>query len=70
MHLYYFHSIYSLLHLSFFILFGIGALVTAIGGIYYRDTIKEKLCPSERSAMDSAKKQATEIRHDISQGAK
>ncbi|KAG0378580.1 hypothetical protein BGX24_003423 [Mortierella sp. AD032] len=49
----------------------LGALVAVAGGIYYRDTIKDKLYPTERTAaLDSAKMKAKEMRQDISQAAK
>ncbi|KAG0279365.1 hypothetical protein BGZ95_001491 [Linnemannia exigua] len=48
----------------------LGALVALAGGIYYRDTIKDKLYPTDRTALDSAKTKAKEMRQDISQAAK
>ncbi|KAF8929776.1 hypothetical protein BGZ47_000881 [Haplosporangium gracile] len=53
----------------------IGALVAVLGGFYYRDAIRDKMYPAERTAVDtanSAKKKAEKFArdHDVSQAAK
>ncbi|KAF9124434.1 hypothetical protein BGW39_008213 [Mortierella sp. 14UC] len=48
----------------------LGALVAALGGIYYRDALREMVYPADRRAVDSAKMKAREIAHDVSQAAK
>ncbi|KAF9908827.1 hypothetical protein EC991_009345 [Linnemannia zychae] len=48
----------------------LGALVVALGAFYYRDTIRDKMYPAERTALDSARNKTREIAHGVSQAAK
>lgn len=43
----------SLFFSSYLVLSEIGALVTALGAFYYRDSLRDKMYPGERSPMDT-----------------
>jgi len=50
----------------------LGALVAMAGGIYYRDAIREKFYPAERTAVDtanSAKRAAMEAANSVKESA-
>ncbi|KAF9096831.1 hypothetical protein BGX29_008425 [Mortierella sp. GBA35] len=48
----------------------LGAMASALGGFYFRNTIREKMHLTDRTAMGSAKRNAREVSQDISQAAK